>query len=342
MSAAAAVTPPGGRVVQGWWRELAPWQPQRLWFAHLLLSRVEALVEEVCLHPLDPFQQALLHALALPEPALELHLERPVLGGLLGELSARGLVRLPDPEGPPCPAELTDAGREALRAGGVTTRQRERRVFHFAELAAAPPQYLPLSRPAGTPLAPPNGWQFDLSLLDKSVRQTPDWKARQRFPSAAERVFPPPGEAPADWREVVLVRPEQLLLALIRVPPESGGPSLLGFAVQADGWVLQREAPVLEMAEPWPEALQELTAEPAPEAWRLAWQAWCQPRSIPPAEVAECRLEPADHRLLVRAPARLVERLRAARSDALKGEAWLLAGTGRGRAAALIELVETS
>jgi hypothetical protein len=35
-----------------------------------------------------------------------------------------------------------------------------------------------------------------------------------------------------------------------------------------------------------------------------------------------------------------VERLRAARSDAVKGEAWLLAGTGSVRTAALVELHE--
>jgi hypothetical protein len=46
--------------------------------------------------------------------------------------------------------------------------------------------------------------------------------------------------------------------------------------------------------------------------------------------------------LRVLAPGRLIDRLRAARSDALKNEAWLLAGTGRLRAAAVIELVETA
>ena len=46
-----------------------------------------------------------------------------------------------------------------------------------------------------------------------------------------------------------------------------------------------------------------------------------------------------DHRLIVRAPARLADRLRQGRSEALRGEAWLLAGTGQIRHAALIDLV---
>ena len=46
--------------------------------------------------------------------------------------------------------------------------------------------------------------------------------------------------------------------------------------------------------------------------------------------------------LRVAPPARLLERLRAARSDALKGEAWLLAGEGPVRRAAVVELVEAT
>jgi hypothetical protein len=56
--------------------------------------------------------------------------------------------------------------------------------------------------------------------------------------------------------------------------------------------------------------------------------------------VEACRLERVDHRLLVHAPPRLIERLRAARSDAMKQEAWLLAGVGRIRSAAQIDLVQ--
>ena len=71
-----------------------------------------------------------------------------------------------------------------------------------------------------------------------------------------------------------------------------------------------------------------------------AWRAWCQPRNLPQAECDACRLERQDYRLRVEAGKPLIERLRAARSDALKGEAWLLAGESRLRAAALVDIVE--
>jgi hypothetical protein len=132
-------------------------------------------------------------------------------------------------------------------------------------------------------------------------------------------------------------RPGQALLALVEVAARSGT-LLLGFPVRPDGWTLGRE-PVLS----WPDGadrLGALGADPGLESWRLAWQLWCQQRSLPGNDVEACRLEVVGHRLRVQASTRLVERLRSARSDALKGEAWLLAGTGRVRPALLIELVE--
>src|SRR5262249_19527844 len=119
---------------------------------------------------------------------------------------------------------------------------------------------------------------------------------------------------------------------------EVSGAAVLGFPVRADGWALGRE-PVLKL-EDGAALLAPLGAAPAPEDWRHAWQVWSQQRSLPGSEVEACRLEWVEHRLRVRAPARLIDRLRATRSDALKGEAWLLAGTGRVRPAAMIELVE--
>ena len=104
-----------------------------------------------------------------------------------------------------------------------------------------------------------------------------------------------------------------------------------------ESWVLEPE-PLLALAEGWEEALPDLAVEPSPQMWRQAWQTWSQPRSLASADVAACRLERVDHRLLVHAPLRLIDRLRAARSDAIKQEAWLLAGEGRTRTAAQIEL----
>ena len=342
---------PGSRVLLGWWRELGSLRPRRLWFAHLLLHHVEALAAVACPHPLDPLQAALLQALSLPPPGgcrengdlapsplARLGLDRQLLARLLHALTTAGLVR---------PAgrdrwELTDEGRQAQRAGAFVTRTRERRAFYFVNGSAVqrPPHFLALDRPPAAPLPPPEGWRFDAAVLEECVRQAPEWKRRFRFPTEVESVLgaSAPGAAP-DWRRVILDRPEQLFLVLVQTAAEGGGPSLLGFGVREEGWVLERGAPVLALAEGVEEVFPDLAAEPPAEAWRRAWGAWCQPRGLPPDEVEACRLEQAGHRLLVHAPPRLVDRLRAARSDAVKHEAWLLAAAGRIREAAQVELV---
>jgi len=252
MTAAPSVTSlsqiaPGSRALLGWWRELAGLRPQRLWFAPLLLHRVEALVELAWAHPLDAFQQALLRALSLspeagPSPLAELRLEPSVLEQALRDLAGRGLVRAVGPRS----WELAPEGRRALGEGGVVEKRRERRGFHFASSCstAEPAIYLPLLRP-GTIVPPPEGWCFDLAVLRQSVGQSREWKARQQFPVEVEGVVGGVmGQTAADWREVIVEQAEQLLLALVQVPTERGA-SLLGYAVQAEGWALQRESPVL-------------------------------------------------------------------------------------------------
>src|SRR5262249_36591387 len=148
-------------------------------------------------------------------------------------------------------------------------------------------------------------------------------------------------ETTPDWRRVILDRPEQMYLVLVQ-SAEAEGAALLGFGVREAGWALEQGAPVLVLAEGVAEGFPELAAEPPAEVWRRAWGAWCQRRGLPPDEVEACRLEQSGHRLLVHAPPRLVDRLRAARSDAVKREAWLLAAGGRIREAAQVELVEGS
>jgi hypothetical protein len=75
--------------------------------------------------------------------------------------------------------------------------------------------------------------------------------------------------------------------------------------------------------------------------WRKTWNEWCHLRGLPVADVERCRLNAPDYRLIVYASRRLIERLKALRSDALKGEAWLLAGEGTVRRAALLEVIES-
>jgi hypothetical protein len=342
---------PGSRILLGWWRELESLRPQRLWFAHLLLHHVEALTTVARLHPLDPFQAALLRALCLPpvgdcrengdlapSPLARLGLDRQVLARLLHALAGAGLVRPADRDR----WELTPEGRQAQRAGAFVTRTPERRAFYFVDGSAVqqPPHFLALERSPAAPLPVPEGWRFDPAILEACVRRTPEWKRRFRFPEEVESILNPSASEPApDWRRVILDRPEQLFLVLVQTA-EAGGASVLGFGVREEGWVLERGAPVLVLTEGLEEVFPDLAAEPPAEVWRRAWGAWCQPRGLPSDEVAACRLEQVGHRLLVHAPPRLVDRLRAARSDAIKREAWLLAADGRVRAAAQVELVE--
>jgi hypothetical protein len=103
---------------------------------------------------------------------------------------------------------------------------------------------------------------------------------------------------------------------------------------------LQTNEPAFVLGGEGADALPELRQTPDVEAWRRMWRQWCEQRNFPRGEADACVLEPAGAVVRVRPPGRLLERLRAQRSDALKGEAWLLAGEGRVRAAARLEVVE--
>ncbi len=339
MSAASVSSWPGSRVLLGWWRELFGRQPQQLWFARLLVHRVEAPVRVMRTRSLDPWQHALLRLLGTRVPCggdlgsslTDLHMDRQVLAQFLRELLDAGLLH----QNGSGLWDLTDSGRCAMEAGSLAMRSEERRTLYFVDNAVLhrPPHFLPLRwSPAPAPFAPSpetTSARFEVASLEACIRQSPEWKARHHFPADVESLLPPA----ADWRRVVFDSPETLALVFLR----TAEPRVLGFLVRTEGWTLEPE-PILALAEGWEEVLPDLAVEPAPEAWRQAWQAWCQPRSLPTTEVEACRLERADHRLVVHAPLRLLERLRAARSDAMKQEAWLLIGAGRIRSAAQIDL----
>jgi hypothetical protein len=330
---------PGGRTILAWARQVADLQPRRLWVSHLRIHRVEALAALGQRRPLEALSPALLAYLGLKESsdpaalARQLGLDRQVLGRCLAELAEAGLA-----------AErnggwaMTPAGRAALEQGAVTRTVPQRCTFTFLDRSEAglPPHYLHLAAAAGAAGA---GGAFDVSVLEECVRRPAEWKDRHRFPADVSAILLPAPEAP-DWRRVVLDRVEVLSVLLAELGPQGEGTRWVGFAVQVPGWSLRREAPILELGEGFAEVFPDLVQEPAAPAWAQAWQTWCQPRGLPRAEVEECRVECRGHLLRVEAPPRLVERLRAANSDAVKGEAWLLAGTDFSRAAARIDLHE--
>lgn len=349
MSAAFVPSWPGSRVLLGWWRELARYKPQHLRISRLLLHRVEALVRVACSRPLDRWQRALLSQASTRVPCggdlinsfTDLQMDAQVLGQLVRELTDTGLLR----RNGSGLWQMTPAGRDALATGAVAVHVEERRQFLFVDNSTLgrPPHYLPLQLEAARATAPVSpeaaGCSFASTVLENCIHHTPEWKKRFRFPADVEALLPPQAnEASAkSWRHVILDAVEERLLVFLQSGQRPKVTLLLGFAVRPEGWVLESQ-PLLELVEGWEEAMPDLAAEPPVEIWRQAWQTWSQPRGLPPAEVEACRLERLDHRLLVHAPQRLIDRLRAARSDAIKQEAWVLAGEGRTRVAAQLEL----
>ena len=343
MSAASALAWPGSRVLLSWWRELVDRQPQVLRVSRLLLHRLEALVRVSRSRSLDRWQRALLHLASTRVPCqgeltssfTDLQMDPQILGQLVRELTDAGLLH----RNGSGLWQVAAAGRDALATGKLSVSAEERRTFVFVDNSSLsrPPHFLPLelgpARLAGPTSPEAAGCSFDVACLEECIRQTPEWKARHRFPKDVEALLPPA----ANWQRVILDSVEARSFVFIRTAKASGEPLTLGFSIRPEGWALEPQ-PLLTLAGGWEDALPDLAAEPAPEMWRQAWQTWSHPRGLPPAEVEACRLERADHRLLVHAPPRLIERLRAARSDAVKQEAWLLAGDGRTRTAAQIEL----
>jgi hypothetical protein len=338
MTAAPSLTWPGSRVLAGWWPLLGRWQPRCLWLHHLLLHRVEALVAVARSPSLDLLNRLLLEALTSgPQPgaglASRLGLDHSFLNRMLAELRGLGLVHS-EPEGTWWP---TDAGRQALAGTQSVCTLLERRTFWFTEGDARHPgvRFLPLEHPPASAELE-SGWPFDVRLLHDCIARPMEWKQQNGFPTDVHSLIDTPG--PGEWQRVILVQPQQMLTLTVQSQDEH----LLGFVTQPPAWSIQTERPVLMLRGGWRDALPELE-EPDLGEWRKAWRQWGQPRGLPVGEIEACHLERSGAALRVRAPRPLLERLRAARSDALKGEAWLLAGLNeRTRAAAVIELIDAS
>jgi hypothetical protein len=342
MTVPAPLVFPGGRTLAGWWRQLAPWQPRTWWVGHLLLHRVEALA--VLVRPTRPDRLNLLILQGLnlsPGSTLEqlddrLHLGRQLLGQLLRVLQTEGLATADNAAA----WSLTEPGRVAAEQGEWPRTFHERRSFWFVESEAGekPPHFLPLNDPPTVPAIGAEDWKFDVNLLSAALAAPEEWKRRFGFPIDVGKLLTVHDNAvlPPSWQRVVVDRAERLPVAVVQTEADR----LLGFAVRQDGWTLLSEATAFALEQGWQEVFPKLTAPLPLECWQQAWRTWCQPRGLVGLGVETCPVEPEGHRLCVTAPPRLMERLRATRSDALKGEAWVLVGGGRVRPAALLDVVE--
>ncbi len=341
MTVASPSAFPGSRSLASWWRHLAPLHPRALWVAQLSLYRVEALV---CLNRAvrpERFARLVLDALALRAASTpdaldaQLHLGPVMIGHVLRRLQADDLAQ-PDESGG---WRLTARGEQARRQGEYHDRVQERRAFYFLDSGRADPEFINLN-PAGAVLEPvAENRPFDVGVLAQCLAQPPEWKRRHGFPLEVEEILPPNSAADpaaAGWQRVILVRPECLLAALVRVRAEHREDRIVGFAIQPKGWQLS-PVPTLELDPVHSGLAPELKNDLSPEAWRDAWNAWGQAHGLTAAEIGACHVERRDHRLVVSAGRALVERLRAARGE--KGEAWILAGAGHIRPAALLDMV---
>jgi hypothetical protein len=181
-----------------------------------------------------------------------------------------------------------------------------------------------------------------MGLLEACVRQSQTWKKQYGFPDDVHEILGStarPSTAAA-WRQVVVDRPERLPVLLVLADTAAGEPYLQAFTVRQEGWHLQASHPVFTLHGDWSDSFPGLTDRPSETTCRLAWRSWCQARGHSAEEVEACATLPDGLHLHIKAPAVLVDRLRASRSDALKGEAWILVGEGSLRAALLLDMVE--
>src|SRR5262245_16097711 len=98
MTAEPAMALPGSRALLGWWRELGPVLPRRLWYAQPMLYRLEALAEVAGLPALDALAHSLAAFLAASPrhnaaaAAAALGVPLSLVQSLIRALTAEGLV----------------------------------------------------------------------------------------------------------------------------------------------------------------------------------------------------------------------------------------------------------
>jgi hypothetical protein len=242
----------------------------------------------------------------------------------------------------------TPAGVRALAEGRYERAQEKRRVFAFlAPLDGGPVHFVNiLEAPEVAGAFPAFESGFDPAGYRACFAQQAEWKRRHGFPENVTATPPfldgieEAALLPSDWRRVLVVDASRAVLALAQTADAEGTKVMLGFWIDPRGWILHSARPAIRWRDGWHEVIPSLHCEIPLEAWRKSWKEWCSSRGLPVADVERCSMIARDHRLIVHASRRLVERLKALRSDALKGEAWLLAGDGAVRRAALLEVSE--
>ncbi|MFO0929871.1 MAG: hypothetical protein U0736_23070 [Gemmataceae bacterium] len=326
---------PGGRVLHGWWRELAPLAPRRVWFAQLAVHRVEVLGEVSTTTARGRLATALLGLLARrpapvspAEAAGDLALDLPLAAALFDDLTAAGLL---EPVGDRWAVRSPAAGNAD---GPTASGTLQRRTFYFTD--DTPPGYVPLKPDSGVPFTPPDEWAAAVQPVADALAQQPaGWKQAHGFPTPTSSGLVLPADVAA------VDAGEQ------RRSTSPSWPRLVLVETDLAGWWRCRRGRTAGRAGGRPEGRSaggQPARCPGARGGRRRSVAAGVARLVSATKSARRRRGrlPAGavgHRLQVRAPARLVDRLRLGAGATLARRAWLLAGTGRVRAAAQIELV---
>src|SRR5215510_9213041 len=198
MTAAHPPTWPTSRVLAGWWPHLDRLRPRSLWLYHLLLHRIEAPVLIALPAEQERLARLLLEVLASPSSAGPATTAR---------LAARLLF---DPQ-------LLRRFLADLETGGLVRATSGEQGWSLTsageQVVAGTTTLLPLRERAG---------------------QSAEWKRRHGFPVEVLGVADSSG---ASWEQVVIDRPEQLLVMFV-LSGASTEETLLGLAVQPAGWHL--------------------------------------------------------------------------------------------------------
>jgi hypothetical protein len=360
---ASSLAYPGSRALAEWWRQISAYRPIRIWFGHLFLHRVEALVGLKRPYRPDALSLLVLEALAIESPTTvecvesRLHVGIPLTGRLLRRLAANGLIAPASPGW-----ALAERGRALLSGGTLLQPVNERRCFYFVDNdSEQSPHFVSLATGIASPYSLPTARPFDIGVLTKCIEQRADWKVRHGFPLDVECLIPSQGQTPdlaeeADdkltpgpeveagdttiprWQRVSIVHPESTTL-LIAKAGDGGG--FRAFTVQQKGWLLNCKEPI-HLAEGLADILPALREELAPHKWSQAWIGWAGSAGLSPAHVDASQVRREGHRLVVSVPSGILNRLRATRNEVLKGEVWLLAGDDRVREAAQLQVVASS
>ncbi len=177
MSLASVATHPPGRVFTALWRFLEPYAPRRIWFADLLVRRLDLLVRIDKSEFTDQLHRLLIEAVSArgQSPAVlakRLGLNDRMLRMLLAELTAHDLVRV-DERGDWI---ATEAGMQVAGAGHTPAPIVARRTFR---LLADSHTFFPL-KAGGAPTTLSGGTRQAIQILQRRPRSTAGLEAASR------------------------------------------------------------------------------------------------------------------------------------------------------------------